>query len=420
MARLLYSALFYLLLPLVFARLWRRAAKMPAYRKRWSERLGRPVCVIAPGRPLIWIHAVSVGESMAAEALTKALRQQCPDIQVMVTTTTPTGSELVQQWAEPVLHQYMPVDLPPMLKPLFNAYQPKVLVLMETEVWPNLVAIAQSRDVPVVLANARLSEKSARGYRCFPALTRPAFAGLSYVLAQAPADATRFKALGAQKVDVVGSIKYDISVDGQTQARLDDLKQWVTKRRVIVAGSTHPGEEDLVLDVVTQLRQVYPELLLVLAPRHPDRFNEVSKKLELRGIDFCRRSAGQTPQRKQAVWLLDTLGELNMFYGLADIALVGGSWNPRGSHNPLEPVLFGVPVITGESVFNFAAINEALLEAGALQRVPKAALSKALLLWLKDGAARQQAGAAGRRVLAENQGAAERQATLIAQCLLSV
>ncbi|MFY0666208.1 MAG: lipid IV(A) 3-deoxy-D-manno-octulosonic acid transferase [Natronospirillum sp.] len=418
MARLLYSALYYLLLPLVFARLWRRAAKVPAYRKRWSERLGRPVCKIEPDQPLLWIHAVSVGESMAAEALTNALRQQCPDIQVLVTTTTPTGSELVQKWSRPVLHQYMPVDLSPMLTPLFDAYRPRVLVLMETEVWPNLVAIAQSRNVPVVLANGRLSEKSARGYNRFPALTRPAFAGLSHVLAQAPADAARFEALGAPSVEVVGSIKYDIAVDGQTQARLEDLKQWVTKRRVIVAGSTHSGEEDLILDVVTQLRQVYPELLLVLAPRHPDRFNEVSKKLELRGIDYCRRSAGQTPQRKQAVWLLDTLGELSMFYGLADIALVGGSWNPRGSHNPLEPVLFGVPVITGESVFNFAAINDALLNAGALQRVSKTGLSKALLLWLKDDAARQQAGEAGRRVLAENQGATKRQAALIAQRLL--
>ncbi|WLD57548.1 lipid IV(A) 3-deoxy-D-manno-octulosonic acid transferase [Salinispirillum sp. LH 10-3-1] len=417
MARLLYSILYYLLLPLVFARLWRRAAKVPAYRKRWSERLGRPVCTVAVDQPLIWIHAVSVGESMAAESLTKALRQQCPDIQVLVTTTTPTGSELVQQWAEPVLHQYMPVDLPPMLNPLFDAYQPKVLVLMETEVWPNLVAIAQERAVPMVLANGRMSEKSARGYARFSGLTRPAFAGLAQVLAQAPADAERFVALGAPNVEVMGSIKYDIVLDGQTQARLDDLRQWVTKRRIVVAGSTHPGEEDIILDAVTQLSQVYPELLLVLAPRHPDRFAEVSKKLELRGIDYCRRSAGQTPQRKQAVWLLDTLGELSVFYGLADIALVGGSWNPRGSHNPLEPALFGVPVITGESVFNFAAINEALRAAGALQRVSKAHLSKALLDWLKDDAARQQAGAAGRRVLAENQGATERQAASIAQLL---
>lgn len=417
MARLLYSVLHYALLPLVFARLWHRSAKQPAYRARWSERLGRPVCQVDPEQPVLWIHAVSVGESMAAESLVRALRKQVPGMQILVTTTTPTGSALVQQWTDPVLHQYMPVDLPPMLNPLFATYRPRALILMETEVWPNLVAVAQAHQVPVVLANARMSEKSARGYQRLPALTRPAFAGLTQVLAQAPADAERFTALGAPRVEVLGSIKYDIALDAQMQARLADLQQWVSKRRIIVAGSTHPGEEALILDAVMPLRQVYPDLLLVLAPRHPDRCADVSQLLTQRGIEFCRRSAQQTPQRKQTVWLLDTLGELSLFYGLADIALVGGSWIPRGSHNPLEPVLFGVPVLTGESVFNFATINEGLRTAGALRRVTRLELGKAIHTWLRDDEARQRAGAAGRQVLLDNQGATERQATAIARLL---
>lgn len=417
MARLLYSVLHYALLPLVFARLWHRSAKQPAYRARWSERLGRPVCQVDPEQPVLWIHAVSVGESMAAESLVRALRKQVPGMQILVTTTTPTGSALVQQWTDPVLHQYMPVDLPPMLNPLFATYRPRALILMETEVWPNLVAVAQAHQVPVVLANARMSEKSARGYQRLPALTRPAFAGLTQVLAQAPTDAERFTALGAPRVEVLGSIKYDIALDAQMQARLADLQQWVSKRRIIVAGSTHPGEEALILDAVMPLRQVYPDLLLVLAPRHPDRCADVSQLLTQRGIEFCRRSAQQTPQRKQAVWLIDTLGELSLFYGLADIALVGGSWIPRGSHNPLEPVLFGVPVLTGESVFNFATINEGLRTAGALRRVTRPELGKAIHTWLRDDEARQRAGAAGRQVLLDNQGATERQATAIARLL---
>lgn len=413
MARFFYSALYFLLLPLVFARFWYRAGKVPAYRKRWSERLGRPACSVDPAQPLLWIHAVSVGESMVAQSLVAVLRESLPDTQFLVTTTTPTGSELVQKWAVPVLHQYLPVDLVPMLKPLFEHYRPNALILLETEVWPNLIALAVAQGVPVALANGRMSARSARGYKRFSALTRPAFAALSMVMAQADADAARFRELGASQVEVTGSVKFDMRLDDQARAILDDLKPWVARRRVVVAGSTHDGEEALILDAYLPLRQVHPELLLILAPRHPDRFDAVRELLDKRNIGYCRRSQKQSPTRDHAVWLLDTLGELNVFYGLADVALVGGSWVPRGSHNPLEPLLYGVPVITGESIFNFQAISDTLCQAGALRRVGASALSSSLLAWLGNEPARRQAGAAGLKVLADNSGATQRQAEKI-------
>lgn len=409
MARFLYSTLYLLLLPVVFARFWYRAGKVPAYRKRWAERLGRPVCSANPAQPLIWIHAVSVGESMVAQSLVTALRDALPNTQFLVTTTTPTGSDLVQKWAVPVLHQYMPVDLTPMLKPLFDRYQPQQLILLETEVWPNLIALAVAQGVPVTLANARMSARSAKGYQRVAALSRPAFSALTMVLAQADADAARFRDLGARHVVVTGSVKFDMRLDHQTRAVLEDLKPWVARRRTLVAGSTHDGEEALILDAYLPLRQVHPELLLVVAPRHPDRFKAVRELLEKRNISYCSRSEQQSPNREHSVWLLDTLGELNVFYGLADIALVGGSWVTRGSHNPLEPLLFGVPVLTGESVFNFQAISDTLHQAGALRRVGASALSSSLLAWLSDETARRQAGEAGLKVLTENQGATLRQ-----------
>ncbi|MCH8552284.1 MAG: 3-deoxy-D-manno-octulosonic acid transferase [Natronospirillum sp.] len=412
MLRLVYSFLHTLLLPVLFLRLWRRSAVNPDYRRRWRERLGRPAVSPLRTQTLVWVHAVSVGESMAARSLIETWRESMPDVQFLVTTTTPTGSALVRDWGElPVLHQYMPFDLVSMYRSLFLHYRPALIVLMETEVWPNLIWLANRTETPIALANARMSARSVRGYQRFPWLSRPAFAGLSRVLAQSEGDSERLQSLGARsdRTAVTGSIKYDIRLtedDLQAQAA---LRQRISDRPIMVAGSLHPGEEDVVLNAYRSLLMVYPRLILVVAPRHQERFEPMAEKLKGLNMAYARRSLDQVPESGQSVWLLDTLGELKLFYGLARVALVGGSWVDRGSHNPLEPAMQGIPVVTGPSVFNFSEAVTLLRDAGALKQTSARDLYKVLLDWLGDDAARQQAGEAGQAVVAANQGATRRQ-----------
>lgn len=411
MIRPLYSFFHSLLLPLLFLRLWRRSATNPEYRRRWRERLGRPAVSMTQGDPLIWIHAVSVGESMAARSLVRQWRETSPEWQFLVTTTTPTGSALVQEWEPGVLHQYLPFDLVSMHRSLFLHYKPRLLVLMETEVWPNLIYLANRTETPVVLANARLSEKSARGYHRFSGLTRPAFAGLTRIMAQSQADADRLLSLGArpERLSVTGSIKYDLAMSESENQALQQLRARVSDRPMIVAGSLHPGEEDVVINAFRALLAAYPRLVLVIAPRHQERFEPIGEKLVAQNLAFARRSADEVPGSKDQVWLVDTMGELKLFYGLARVAMVGGSWVDRGSHNPLEPAMMGVPVITGPSTFNFLEANQLLRKAGALKNAKASELHETLLHWLQDEAARFKAGSAGQAVVKANQGATARQ-----------
>lgn len=411
MLRLAYSFLHTLALPLFFVRLWRRSAANPDYRRRWRERLGRPAVSPLRNQRLVWVHAVSVGESMAARSLIDTWRESMPDVQFLVTTTTPTGSALVREWEPHVLHQYMPFDLVSMHRSLFLHYRPSLLVLMETEVWPNLIWLANRTETPVALANARLSERSARGYRRFGSLSQPTFAGLSRVLAQTEQDAERLRTVGArpERTEVTGSIKYDIHLSEAERLAQAELKERLSDRPMMVAGSLHPGEEEVVINAYRSLLMVYPRLILVVAPRHQERFEPMAQLLRDRNLAFARRSLDEVPESSQSVWLLDTLGELKLFYGLARIALVGGSWVDRGCHNPLEPAMQGVPVVTGPSVFNFSEAVRLLDEAGALRQTSARDLYKVLLEWLGDDEARQRAGDAGRAVVAANQGATQRQ-----------
>ncbi|TGG92925.1 3-deoxy-D-manno-octulosonic acid transferase [Natronospirillum operosum] len=419
MLRLAYSFLLTLMLPLLFMRLWRRSADNPDYRRRWRERLGRPAVSPVRSQPLIWVHAVSVGESMAARSLINQWRETMPDVQFLVTTTTPTGSELVRSWEPHVLHQYMPFDLTSMYRSLFLHYRPGLIVLMETEVWPNLIALANRTETPIALVNARMSMRSAWGYERFRWLSRPAFAGLSRVLAQTETDADRLRKLGArpERVAVTGSIKYDIRLTAEEETALSGLKERLGDRPVIVAGSLHPGEEDVVINAYRSLLMVYPRLVLVVAPRHQERFEPMGKKLEGLNLKYARRSLDEVPASGDSVWLLDTLGELKVFYGLARVALLGGSWVDRGSHNPLEPAMQGVPVITGPSVYNFSEASQLLSDAGALRQTSARDLYKVLLDWLGDDDARARDGAAGKAVVAANQGATARQVDSLRELL---
>ncbi|ANG61233.1 3-deoxy-D-manno-octulosonic acid transferase [Marinobacterium aestuarii] len=414
MARLLYTALLYLALPIILLRLWWRGRRAPAYRSRWCERLG----FVTPcdSRPL-WIHAVSVGETVAIAPLVELLLARRPDLPLLLTTTTPTGSERVRAlFGDRVQHAYCPWDLPDALARFLRRTRPRGCLIVETELWPNLVHGCHAAAVPVLLANARLSARSAKGYKRFAALTRPMLQCLSQVVAQHRDDGARFVELGlsAAQLTVSGSIKFDIETQPHWLEAGARLRQQWGERPLLVAGSTHEGEDAALLRVLEQLRTEFPALLLVLVPRHPERFEPVYQLCLEAGWSVARHSvAGHGESAPQVgavdVYLGDTMGELMGLYAAADITFVGGSLVPRGGHNPLEPAALGKPVLMGQQVFNFQAICDALESAGGLTRVvDEAALTQALRELLADPLQRQQQGAAAQAFVAQNRGALER------------
>jgi len=416
----LYTMLFYLLLPLVLLRLCWRGLRVPAYRQRWRERFGF-------GAPrlenTIWVHAVSVGETLAAQPLVDALLLRYPGQPLLLTTMTPTGSERVRAiWGERVAHVYAPYDLPSAQRRLLRAVRPRLLVIMETELWPNMLHEARKAGVPVLLANARLSEGSARGYARVSALTRYLLADLNMVAAQNEATAERFQELGlpAAKIDVTGSIKFDISPPASLAEEVGQLhRDWrLQGRPVLVAASTHAGEDQPVLDAFILLRQQWPNALLILVPRHPERFNEVARLIERSGLSYVRRSAGTPVGPATAVLLGDSMGEMLRWFALGNTAFVGGSLVPVGGHNMLEPVALGLPTLMGPHLTNFQTIADELLAADALTVVADtAALAAAVaILWQQpELAARQRE--AGLAVLDRNRGALARQLELVANLL---
>jgi len=419
----LYTWLFRLALPLILLRLWWRGRRQPAYRRRWRERCGR-VPARASRAPLIWIHSVSVGETLAAGPVIEALAARHSDWQWLVTTTTPTGSERVQSALRPLLggrllHYYLPYDLPECLNPFLDALRPRALVIIETELWPNLLAACARRAIPTLLANARLSEKSARGYARLPRLSGAMLANLTRVVAQYPADAERFVALGlpAERVVACGNIKFDLHIDRGLASEAQALEhQWQgaagRPRPIWLAASTHAGEEELVLDALAELKRAHPQLadlLLVLVPRHPERFDSVARLCRERGLKVLRRSDGGQPQLSHQVLLGDSMGELLRFYGACDVAFVGGSLVPVGGHNMIEPAAWGVPVVCGPHLHNFATVAQLLREAGGPSIVEDAPqLAAQLAQWLGDESARRSAGARAREVAAANSGALQR------------
>ncbi len=413
MALRLYTGLLYLALPIILLRLWWRGRRAPAYRARWRERLG--FGPPAAQRPL-WIHAVSVGETVAIAPLVELLLARRPDLPVLLTTTTPTGSERVNALFDGrVLHAYCPWDLPDALTRFLRRLQPCGCIIVETELWPNLVDRCYRAGIPVMLANARLSARSARGYQRFAALTRPMLQRLDRVVAQHETDGARFVELGlpAHRLQVSGSIKFDIEAGPQwIEAGVRLRQRWGAQRPVLVAGSTHDGEDAALLRVFTALRMDFPQLLLVLVPRHPERFDAVYRLCVAAGWNVVRHSLSAESAVSDSVadvYLGDTMGELMAFYAAADIAFVGGSLVPRGGHNPLEPAALGKPVLMGDQVFNFQAICNALDAAGGLTRVAdEQALTSALRTLLGDAQGCQRQGNAAMAFVAQNRGALER------------
>ncbi|WP_207865585.1 lipid IV(A) 3-deoxy-D-manno-octulosonic acid transferase [Pseudomonas sp. 58(2021)] len=414
MNRTLYTALFYLGLPLVAIRLWLRSRKAPAYAKRIGERFSYGMPILQPGG--IWVHAVSVGESIAAAPMIRALLQRYPQLPITVTCMTPTGSERIQALFanEPrIQHCYLPYDLPCAAARFLDRVQPKLAVIMETELWPNHIHQCAKRGIPVALANGRLSERSAKGYGRFNKLTAPMLAEMSLFAVQTEVEAQRFRDLGArpETVDVTGSIKFDLTIDPQLLQRAAELRgQWQAQERPVwIAASTHEGEDEVVLDAHRRLLANHPDALLILVPRHPERFNSVFELCQREGFATVRRSTGASVDAQTSVLLGDTMGELLFLYALADSAFVGGSLVANGGHNLLEPAALAKPVISGPHLFNFLDIAAQLRSAGALVEVDDAeglATEVQRLFELPRDA--QRMAEAGLSVMRRNQGALQR------------
>lgn len=344
----------------------------------------------------------------------RALQAHYPDLPITVTCMTPTGSERIQAlFGASVQHCYLPYDLPWAAARFIDCVQPRLAVVMETELWPNHIHQCAKRGIPVALANARLSERSARGYARFGQLTAPMLGELSLIAVQTQTEAQRFLDLGARPgcVEVTGSIKFDLKIDAELLQRADALRQqWqATTRPVWIAASTHAGEDEIVLAAHRQLLQTRPDALLILVPRHPERFNSVHELCISEGLTTRRRSTAEAVQASDQVLLGDTMGELLFLYALADIAFVGGSLVANGGHNLLEPAALGKPVLSGPHLFNFLEIAAQLREAGALGEVENAAqLADRVAALLGEPSEMQRMSQAGLSVLKANQGALER------------
>ncbi|MEE4948205.1 lipid IV(A) 3-deoxy-D-manno-octulosonic acid transferase [Pseudomonas alliivorans] len=414
MNRTLYTFLFHLGLPLVALRLWLRARKAPAYRQRIGERFAMSLPPMQ--RSGIWVHAVSVGESIAAAPMIRALLAQYPELPITVTCMTPTGSERIKAMFanEPrIQHCYLPYDLPWAAGRFLDHVQPRLGIIMETELWPNHIHQCSKRGIPVLLANARLSERSARGYGRFAKLTRPMLAEMDWFAVQTEAEAQRFRDLGARPecVTVTGSIKFDLSIDPALLERAAGLREeWqAVQRPVWIAASTHAGEDESVLAAHRTLLLSHPDALLILVPRHPERFDSVHGLCQQQGFTTIRRSGAQAVTPDVSVLLGDTMGELLFLYALADTAFVGGSLVPNGGHNLLEPAALAKPVLSGPHLFNFLEIAALLRSAGALMEVSdSAALAGAVQRLFDQPGLAQTMAEAGLGVMKANQGALQR------------
>ena len=423
MARIFYPLLLWLARPFVHVRLRWRARREPAYGERRRERFGHLPDTIPSG--VIWLHTVSAGETIAAVPLVQQLTAQFPKLQFLVTTMTPTGSQQVQErLGDKVAHCYAPYDFPDAIQRFFDAVQPRVLVLMETELWPNMIRTAQSRNVPVLLVNGRLSAKSARGYQRIASLSRPMLAALDAIACQTMAHRDRFIALGtpAPRVTVAGSVKFDVRLPRYFEeecARLKTLLGIRDDEFIWIAASTHPGEEAIVLDAFERLLSQGRQLRLILVPRHPARADEVAAIVGELGLTCERQSACPEADTSRAQVILgDVMGTLLQLYGVAHVAFVGGSLVPIGGHNPIEPALYRLPIICGPHQFNFADVMTSMADQGGLETVSDATgLADAVAACTDDGSLRQEAGAAAHAIVEQNRGATARVVELVSQYL---
>lgn len=414
----LYSAALYVLLPItVYHLIWRGFRQRP-YLLRWNERYALSYPGAAPAPGALWVHAVSVGEVNAAAPLINALLRTYPQRRVLVTTITPTGSQRVRAlWGERVDHVYLPYDITVAVRRFLARFRPAVALIVETELWPNLLFSCRDAGVPAYLVNARLSERSLRGYRALRPLVGRALRSFRAVAAQSQEDAERFGRLGAHaaQLRVCGNLKFDTPVDPGIAAFAESFRARCGERPVWIAASTHPDEEAPVLAIDAALRALRPDLLLLWAPRHPERFRPVTQQAIDAGLRVATRTLTRLPDADDAVFVIDTLGELMNFYACADVAFVGGSLQAIGGHNLLEPAAVGTPAVTGPHLHNFSDIAKQLLAANALRiGIDADAVAQDVAALLDDAAARARMAEAGRALVAQGRGALDKTLALIA------
>ena len=410
--RHLYTILLYAALPYILLRLVWRARRQSAYLRHIAERFGIYGAGAAAG-PWLWVHAVSVGETRAAEPLIRALQQRYPQQRILLTHMTPTGRETgVALFGDRVTRCYLPYDYPGAVARFLDRFRPVAGVLIETELWPNLIRAASRRGIPLHLVNARLSERSLRGYQRAGALAREAVGGLSMIAAQTDGDAARLQALGAQQVVVTGNLKFDLEPPAEQVRQGAALRQAIGARTVLLAASTREGEEALLLDAAQ--RAGLRDALLIIVPRHPQRFDDVAALIAARSLRLQRRSAGEPVAADTSVLLGDSMGEMFMYYAACDVVLMGGSFLPYGAHSLIEPCALGKPVIIGPSTYNFAEATAAAVAAGAALRAADMEQAVALAMQLAGAVAqRQRMGEAGLAFTAAHRGAAGRVLELI-------
>ncbi|HVO90425.1 MAG TPA: lipid IV(A) 3-deoxy-D-manno-octulosonic acid transferase [Casimicrobiaceae bacterium] len=411
MSRAIYTLTWWLALPLLPLRLWWRGRREPGYRERIGERFGR-YAARRPDGTVIWIHAVSVGETRAAAPLIELLRNEHPEASILLTHMTATGRATgAALYGDKVTQAWLPYDIPFAVRAFLGWARPAIGLLMETELWPNLLSAAHRSGIPILLVNARLSERSARGYARVATLARELLGHLSGIAAQSPPDAERLVQLGARDAIVTGNLKFDIEAPLALLERGHTMRARLgATRPVLLAASTREGEEELLLDALARHPDALPaDALVVLVPRHPQRFEEVAQMLSTRNERFVRRSADVPVGPDVRFVLGDSMGEMFAYYAASDVAFVGGSLVPTGGQNLLEPIAVGVPVLIGPHTFNFADVASQAIDAGAALRIVDAdqLLGDAATL-LRDPARRAAMKQAGQRFMASHRGATQR------------
>jgi len=420
MALALYTLLWWIALPFLPLRLWWRSRREPGYAFRIGERFGHFAAdALPPSGEVLWIHAVSLGETRAAAPLIEQIRRERPDATILLTHMTATGRETGRAlYGDGVRQAWLAYDVPFAVRAFLARFRPRAGVLMETELWPNLAAECRAREIPLFLVNARLSAASAAGYARISALSRPMLESLSGVSAQSPADAERLATLGARDVDVSGNLKFDITVPDTASALARELRQRIGEARPLwVAGSTREGEEALILDALAgpSARALPRGTLTIIVPRHPQRFEAVAQLLRTRDVPFALRSANAPVPANVGVLLGDSIGEMFGYYAAADVAFVGGSLLPLGGQNLIEPIAVGVPTLFGPHTFNFADASERAVDAGVAVRVADAgALIAKVGALLGDVAARAAMRERALAFCAAHRGATDRLWTWLA------
>lgn len=416
--RFIYTLLLYIVLPLIVLRLLWRSIKAPLYRRRCLERFGflsaENKRALNPQHFTLWFHSVSVGETIASRPFVESIINDNPNCQLVITTMTPTGSAQVESLfsdqiqQQKVIHNYIPYDLPDSICRFLGAVKPDLVVFMETEVWPNTIHACREKNIPTLLINARLSERSLLGYQRFSALSKPMFSGLTAIAAQTKEDAARLAMLGAMDITITGSLKSDIAIDSQLEQKAKVLREDWSKaetRKVILAASTHRSEDEFILQAYALLKENHPDILLVIVPRHPERFDEVERLCLKQHYQCQRKSLSLDISLKTDIVIGDTMGELFMFCGACDVVIMGGTFVDNGGHNFLEPAAWGVPILSGHSAYNFAEIAQQLVKTNALVQVDSSEqLAEQLAAIVTDDNLAQQRGDAAKHYIENNKG----------------